>query len=208
MAILYLASGSAARKKLLEEAGIAFKIVPHCSHETVGEGLPIEKRVLAIARDKMACVDLKDVPTNQSAFVLTADTMISVQHNGKELVLGKPKDLADAHHMIALMRDRDIQVATACCLARQSHKHAAIWTIEKQTAWTTSAICNYVIPQESVDNYFRHVPTALNVCGGCTVEGYGQQFLQKISGSYSAVLGLPMAELREQLTVMGFWSQP
>lgn len=203
MTTLYLASASTARKKLLEEAGIEFEIVPHCSNEAVGAGLTIEKRVLAVAHDKMACVDLSSVPSTKFAFVLTADTMLSLRQGTTELVLGKPKDRDDARRMIALMRKQEVKVVTGCCLERR-YFVGETWKTEQQAEWTTSATCTYHLPESMVDEYFRHVPTALHACGGCTVEGYGLQFLKHIVGSYSTVLGLPMAELREQLHLMKF----
>ena len=199
---LLLASGSKSRKQLLEEAGIPFRVISHCSRESVGANLPIEERVKAISTDKITCVDMSTANKEKSAFILTGDTLAGLR-SGE--VFGKPKDLEDAKKMLGMMFGKKVVVVTGCCVERRVWRDGE-WKTDEQREFTAGAVCRFDVPSEMMDEYFRRMPEALYACGGAIVEGYGQQFLKSIAGSYSSVLGLPMAELREVLIKLGFFS--
>lgn len=211
---LYLGSQSAPRQNLLKLADIKFKVLMHKSSECVIEPSDdFEKYVIAIACDKMQHLQFPEVTQvkEPKIFVLTADTLIKktytnsiseTQESGAQ-ILGKPKDLEQAKEMLRSIRNRPVDVLTGCCLQiiKQSGNN---WEIEKRQCWATGAQVEFSIDEESLDLYFEKEPWALHACGAGVIEGIGQAFLKSINGSYTAVLGLPLFELRQKLKEFGF----
>jgi septum formation protein len=201
---LYLGSQSKARQKLLELAGIKFKILQHKSSECVIEpDGDFEKYVISIACDKIQHLQLPETDQipEDTLFVVTADTLIKTVETNQ--ILGKPKDLEEAKEMLASFRHQPVFVLTGCCL-RVMKKSGQHWDLEKQECWATGAQVEFVVDPDSMDSYFKNEPWALQACGAGIIEGYGQSFLKSINGSYTAVLGLPLFELRQKLKAVGF----
>ena len=202
--VLYLGSQSQPRQNLLKLADIKFKVLMHKSSESVIEPSDnFEKYVIAIACDKMQHLQLPEVNQVKEAkiFVLTVDTLIKTAHTNQ--ILGKPKDLENAKEMLRSIRNQPVDVLTGCCLQimKQSGKR---WEIEKKRCWATGAQIEFSIDEESLDLYFEKEPWALHACGGGVIEGIGQAFLKSINGSYTAVLGLPLFEVRQELKKLNF----
>lgn len=201
---LYLGSQSKARQSLLRQADIKIQVLQHKSSECVIEPSDdFEKYVLSIACDKMQHLQLPEITQveENEIFVLTADTLIKTVQTNK--ILGKPKDLDDAKKMLRSFRDQSVFVLTGCCL-RVMKKSGQHWELVHQDCWIAGADVEFIADEESLDSYFKHEPWALNACGGGIIEGYGQSFLKSINGSYTAVLGLPLFELRQKLKARGF----
>ena len=77
--LLYLASKSSARQKLLASSDIPYRLVSHASEEcVVVQGGSYQDHVIAIARDKMKHVDLESIP-GDTVYLLTADTLAYVK---------------------------------------------------------------------------------------------------------------------------------
>ena len=70
--------------------------------------------------------------------------------------------------------------------------------------WTTGAIIEFYVDHDSIDKYFATFPNVLQCSGAGVVEDHGLSYLKSISGSYTAVLGLPLYELRLALKKIGF----
>ena len=204
--ILYLGSQSEPRQNLLKLADINFKVLTHKSSECVIEPSDnFEKYVIAIACDKMQHLQLPEVKETK-IFVLTADTLIKTTHTNPILgthILGKPKDLENAKDMLRSIRNQPVDVLTGCCLQimKAAGQH---WEIEKRQCWATGAQVEFSIDEESLDLYFEKEPWALHACGAGVIEGIGQAFLKSLNGSYTAVLGLPLFELRQKLKEFDF----
>jgi len=204
--ILFLASQSPSRQMLLREAEIPFTLVPQDADEAVCDwNLPLKQLVLSIARYKMEHVLLPDGQDGQVAFVLTADTL-SQDMNGK--VQGKPVDRADAIAKIKSARAGS-RLCTAFCLERRAWSRRSPegedgWQVQERIERTVETSYRFVIPDEWIDIYLERSP-GLRASNAIAVEGYGGQFLQEVNGSYSTIVGLPMFELREALTELGFF---
>ncbi len=212
--ILYLGSQSEPRQNLLKLADINFKVLTHKSSECVIEPSDnFEKYVIAIACDKMQHLQLPEVNSPEvnsgeknKIFVLTADTLIKTASINPMIgaqILGKPKNLENAKEMLRAIRNQPVDVLTGCCLQlmKSSGQH---WEIEKRQCWATGAQVEFSIDEESLDLYFEKEPWALHACGAGVIEGIGQAFLKSINGSYTAVLGLPLFELRQKLKEFDF----
>ncbi len=202
--ILYLGSQSPSRQKLLKEVSIPFIVVPHTSDEQVVKGeMSFEHYVMAIAQEKMgtlllpqpSCVD------KPYLYVLTADTLVHLVSSG--CILGKPNDLDDAKNMMRRIRNEEVEVITGCCLRRYQADNG-IWQVEKESVWATGALVEFCIAEEFLDSFYDNEPNALFAAGATIIDGYGQLFFKSINGSHSAVIGLPLFELHQELKTMSF----
>lgn len=202
--ILYLGSQSAPRRGLLEQAHISHKVLEHASDEKLEQGgLSFDEYVIAIAEHKMEHLCLPEVLTHDSGylFVVTADTLIRTANSNR--MMGKPKDKHDAIGMLTACSVEPVEVATGCCLEKKVARDG-LWVTELKTTWVTSSLVDFFLPEDQLENYFAHVPTFMNACGGAIIEGYGQLFVKSIQGSYSSIKGLPLFQLREKLAAMHF----
>jgi septum formation protein len=196
-----LGSQSQGRQQLLKQAGINYQIVKQDLDEsTCPRELPFEYLLLNIARAKMAHCILPKGKENDLCFVLTADTMCQ-DSQGK--VHGKPADKQEAIAQIKALRGQG-NVGTAFCLERKKF-HNGKW--HTQECIEQCIITKYVfdIPDEWIEEYLKATPDYLTISGSITVDDFGAQFLKGIEGSYSNILGLPLFEVREALTKLGFF---
>ena len=177
---LVLASASPRRAELLAAAGFTLEIMAGDVDERVRAGeRPIEYvRRLAFDKASEVLTRLTDDPTD-AVLVIGADTAVVV---GDE-ILGKPVDPLDAERMLRLLSGRAHVVLTGVCIrSRQSVADAVdetqVWVnplSEEQIAW-------YVASGEGLDK-----------AGAYAIQGLASRFIPKIEGSYSNVVGLPMA---------------
>jgi septum formation protein len=211
---LFLASASRARKKLLEEAGIACT----CAHHTADErSCPwtgkLEDLTGRLAQLKMAHVVLPaGAFDGQICFVLTADTLTRALAAGEEHndapIIGKPQDHADAIAIIKRVRD-GITCTTGFCLERRVWCDG-VWQTQQQYTGFASGWCSLAIADDEIEDYFVHLKkysgyNYLALAGAFSITGYGMQFLKEVRGSYSAILGLPMLEIQVGLKEIGFY---
>lgn len=204
--ILYLASASIPRQKILTNGKIPYKVISHKSDEQVSSQFTtFHDYVLTVAKGKMKSVRIPQQHTvgKEYVFVLTADTLIRNPRTSD--IFGKPIDKKHAITMLGKERDGAMEVFTACCLHRMIYNaHDATWSFESGAEWVTSATVEFHVDQASVERYLTWTPTAMLCSGAATVEDYGMSFFKSINGSYTAVLGLPLFELRQELKQLGF----
>lgn len=203
--VLYCASQSASRQMILQNSGICYKLLEHSSDEQVPHPeADFRAYVLAIAHSKLKTVILPQPSEHgtEPLFVLTADTLVRTQKTLQ--ILGKPRDKDHGRHMLMLVSQEPIEVVTGCCLEKMVVATDGQWKTVDAAHWTTEALVEYIVAPELVDEYFNTTPIALYGCGASIVEGYGQNFLKSVHGSYTAVLGLPLFELRKELERLHF----
>ncbi len=202
--VLYLASQSTSRQKLLATSGIPFQIVSHMSDEcSMPRGESFQNYVTAIAQDKVKNVVLPDNAVHhEQLFVLTADTLVRICDT--DSILGKPENREDAKRMVRLMRDTKVEVVTGCCLERKKRIDDS-WQTDVQRSFTTSSHIEFCVSEKQLDWFIDNEPASLLACGAAVIEGHGQNFLKSIEGSYSSVMGLPLFELRQELNKLSFF---
>lgn len=185
---LVLASASPRRADLLRAAGLAFDVDPADIDERRGGDEAPSAFVRRLAREKAAVVAAR-WPGRP---VLAADTVVVVA--GAE-VLGKPDGAADADRMLSRLAGADHEVLTGVCL------HVAgtdAWheIVERTRVWfapmTALERSWYVATGEPADK-----------AGGYAIQGLGSRFVTRIEGSYSNVVGLPVAQVYELCTAAG-----
>lgn len=202
--ILYLGSQSSARQRLLGFAQIDYKLLAHASDEALKDDLDsFEEKVLAIAQHKMDTLIFPDRSsvTENYLFALTADTLVRNTQNNH--IFAKPKHREHAIQMLTAEREAPVEVVTGCCLEKFYYRNHA-WEREHAEHWATSAVIEFCVDEDSVERYLNAFPFILQCSGAGAVEEHGLSYLKSINGSYTAVLGLPLYELRERLKKLEF----
>ena len=186
---LVLASASPRRRALLEQLGIELRIDPAHLDENVRAGEEAERYVVRLAREKAEAVQVR----HPNATVLGADTSVVVDG----VVLGKPGSEDEALSMLRKLSGRTHQVMTAVAVAGAG---ARCVTAEVTfTAATEAALRWYVSTGEPLDK-----------AGAYAVQGIGGFLVERIEGSHSAVVGLPLVETLALLREAGYrlpWEQ-
>ncbi len=200
--ILLLGSQSQSRARLLREAKISFSVVGHRADESACDwaGLTFPQIVSKIALTKMKHVNLPEkAQGGDVCFLLTADTL-GMTKGGE--ILGKPTDRADAIEKIKAARNGE-RACTAFCLDKRVYKFDE-WKVAKRIEIVVESEYIFSVPDEWIDRYLEH---SLGFQGSAAVaiEAFGDQFLKEVRGSYSAIVGLPMFELRCALDDVGFF---
>ncbi|MBY0271607.1 MAG: Maf family nucleotide pyrophosphatase [Burkholderiales bacterium] len=195
---IYLASRSPRRRELLRQIGVSFEIVPlreaprHPADvdETPRTGETADAYVLRVAREKaQAAVAITSVRRLALRPVLAADTTVVRD----DAILGKPANAAAAATMLASLAGRGHRVLTAVAVTSGNEIETRV--SESQVwfrALTPEEIRRYVATGESTDK-----------AGGYAVQGRAAAFITRIEGSYSGIMGLPLAETAELLRSHG-----
>lgn len=190
---LYLASASPRRSALLTQIGVPHRQFACAIDEQVLAGEPADAYVERVTRAKVLAGQQQ---VTADAVVLAADTVVVVDG----CILGKPVSRADALKMLRRLSGRGHQVMTAVALACGPRCEVtrvvtevffrALGEAEIEAYWATG---------EPVDK-----------AGSYAIQGLAAIFVERIEGSYSAVVGLPLLETAELLTRFGVasWQQP
>lgn len=203
---LLLASGSKSRAMLLNQASIPFNRISHTAdEESIPYDKPLSELIPQIVTLKMNNVALPTVEQfGESILVLCADTMGSTA-DGE--IFAKPVDYQDAIRMIKAYRN-GCDIGTGFCLRKFYFSDGQWHQVAERTSYVESR-CLFYIPDDSIDWYLEKLDTLdglsyTNVSGAMAIEGVGSQFVKSIQGSYTAIVGLPLFELRQALFELGF----
>jgi septum formation protein len=176
---LVLASASPRRAELLRAAGIGFDVMPADVDETFDVEESSEGYVRRIAQTKAEVVSAR--VTGRP--VLAADTVVLVDN----AMLGKPVDPADARRMLRLLSGRDHMVLTGVCLI---NPQAASGRVQTSTSRTTVGFAS--LTDAEIDWYVAS-GEPMDKAGAYAIQGLASRFVTTIEGSYSNVVGLPVA---------------
>ena len=188
---LLLGSASPRRRELLEQLGLRFSQRPSHVEEADPSGEPPEAYCRALAELKTAAVVKRAQSEGESGFVLGADTIVVVDG----AVLNKPHDDADALRMLRLLQGGRHDVITGVCL-RGVHEPAgrtiAVRTTVGFRALDDRSLSAYVASGEGRDK-----------AGSYAIQGLGAGVVRTLEGSYTNVVGLPLAETIDLLLQAG-----
>ena len=191
---LVLASSSPRRLALLEQVGIEpFALRPASIDETPKKGERPRTLAQRLAREKAitARERIAREPELQETFILAADTVVAIGR----LVLGKPEYLDEAAKALATLSGRTHKVYTAVALITPEDK-MRMRTVETRVRFKR-------LSREEIDSYLA-CGEWRGKAGGYAVQGIAGAFVQKIVGSYSNVVGLPLIEVVSLLAGEGF----
>jgi len=196
---IYLASQSPRRRDLLKQIGISFQILllrddprripdvdetPHANEIASGYAQRICSTKAKAAWETVLYRNLPLAP------VLAADTTVVLDNK----ILGKPRDRKDAAEILHLLSGRKHQVLTAVAVILQERLEMRLSLTEVTFAeLSEERIQRYILGGESHDK-----------AGAYGIQGIAAAFVQRIEGSYSGVVGLPLYETAELLHSFGY----
>lgn len=181
MTSLVLASSSPRRQELLSGLGIEFTVVPADVDESLRPGEKAIDYVERVARDKaLAVVGKLGIGAVGDVVVLAADTTVDVDGE----VLGKPVDDADARRMLRLMSGRTHQV----------HTTVVGWRISGLQTVTVSTDVSFLDLDEATIDWYLSTGEHRDKAGAYGMQGAAGALVERIDGSPTNVIGLPLAE--------------
>lgn len=180
---IILASASPRRKELLGLLGIDFEIVPSPAEEPApDEGERPATYAARMARLKAYAV----AELRPEAVVIGADSIVAVGG----VILGKPGNAVDAERMLSMISGRAHHVITGCALFAPGCE-PEIFTVSTEVIMTD-------IPEAVIKAYVA-TGEPLDKAGAYAIQGKAACFVTGITGSYTNVVGLPLAEVLEKL---------
>ena len=186
---LYLASASPRRRELLAQAGIPARVrvadVPEERHPGEAPEVYVLRLALAKAKAVRACLAAGDPHP-----VLAADTAVVIDAE----VLGKPRDRADGMAMLSRLSGRTHHVYTGVALVGADG--------EMHSRLSVSAVSFRALGESECAAYWASGEPA-DKAGGYGIQGRAALFIERLEGSYSGVMGLPLFETAELLRESG-----
>jgi septum formation protein len=185
---LILASASPRRVDLLARIGVKpDTVVPADIDESVPKGELPRQHALRLSREKAQAVAANE----PDALVLAADTVVAVGRR----ILPKVEDEETLRKCMRLLSGRRHRVLTGVALAAPGHP------IRERLVETMIAMKR--LSEQEIDFYANHGEWR-GKAGGYALQGYGEVYVRHIAGSYSNVVGLPLAETRVLLKSAGY----
>ena len=182
-----LASASPRRRELLASIGLDFDVMPSHVPEVRGDGEAPEEYVARLSRDKANAL----ASAHPARWIIAADTTVLL---GEEL-LEKPVDAADAARMLATIAGQTHVVYTGVTLENAERRY-------RDTRVAESEVRMLPLSAAEIDWYVR-TGEPLDKAGAYAVQGKGAMFIDSIHGSYTNVVGLPLATLFQMLRRAG-----
>ncbi len=190
---LILASKSPRRRDLLAQAGLVFEVIPSKVDEkslrthTHGKTDKPEENVRVLAEAKANEIARKYC----NSWVIGADTMVVINNT----VLGKPKDTAEARHMLEALSGKTHKVFTGYCVCCTN--------LDKSHSETVKTIVRFKHLDSFEIDWYVHTKEPFDKAGGYAVQGLGSVLINRIEGSYTNIVGLPLCEVVEYLLKQG-----
>ncbi len=183
---LILASTSARRAQLLRESGYEFEVIAPPLHEPdeMGDDVPPHARAEALSYFKARSV----AKQGAQGLIIGADTVVT--HQGE--IFGKPQDLEDARRILRRLVGTTHQVITGLTVI-DSRSGARVITHGRTNVTMRS------LPDEAVESYLQGGQWK-GKAGAYGIQDSGDVFIERIDGSFTNVVGLPVELLSGLLT--------
>ena len=182
-----LASGSPRRRELLRDAGYQFEVLSPAVEEVAHDWLTIRELTTWNAARKATCVST----VAPDAVVLAADTLVTIDGE----VLGKPADFDNAIEMLRRLSGRGHEVWTA---VRISHGASG----RSESFHEISGVYFRALDDAAIRAYLTKIDP-LDKAGAYAAQGHGREIIERIDGSYTNVVGLPMEKTTAVLRSFG-----
>jgi septum formation protein len=209
---IILASASPRRALLLREMGLRFMVIHPDGVEELVTGATPEVLVMQNAQRKARAIAGK----HREALVIGADTIVVLEG----VAFGKPRDLAEAETMLARLSGRRHEVFTGVCVIHRTLE-AELTFAERTRVWMRSLsrvqIRDYftkVNPLDKSSGKLRYAGNpnesggfsghpALGWAGAYAIQQHGDLIVERIEGSFSNVMGLPVERLQATFEKLG-----
>lgn len=182
---IILASSSPRRRELLDQIQVSYEVLPVDIDESHILGETAEQFVKRLAVEK-AQAGYQQKP---HCFVLGSDTIVVIN----SMILGKPENKAHAVEILSLLSGNTHQVMTAVAIHSDEYKACVVSVSEVEFAELTSS---------QIEAYWE-TGEPEDKAGAYGVQGIAAQFIKKIRGSYSGIMGLPLFETAQLLEKSG-----
>lgn len=184
---LVLASASAARRAMLEKAGLDFTAIPADIDESTKNGDP-ETAAIKLAQQKALHISAN----NPEKIVIGSDQILSLDNK----IFSKAKDEQQAREKLLALKGKAHTLYSAVSIA-----------VNGNTEWSHSDRANLYMKDFSVtflDSYIEKAGPELTSCvGAYALEGIGINLFEKIEGDYFTILGMPLLPLLSYLETKG-----
>ena len=180
-----LASSSPRRRELLDLVGIAYAVQPADIDETYRDGEEAPAHAERLAREKGATIAAR----HPDAVIISADTIVVIDG----LVLGKPRDEADAARMLSMLGGQTHVVLTAVAVMYGGHVRSAVESVR---------VTFRPLDRERIGAYIA-TGEPLDKAGAYGIQGFGATLVERVDGDYFAVMGLPLARMVDLLQEIG-----
>lgn len=178
---LILASESPRRKHILQSLGLQIKVIPsHIPEDN------IEGTGEVIART-LANLKARSVAAKHNGMIIGADTVVILD----DIILGKPQNESEARQMLTQLSGNSHSVVTGIAVINTSNCHKIITSIKSRVTFR-------VINEQEIDSYILS-KEPMDKAGAYAIQGKGSNFITKLEGSYTNVIGLPISECLECL---------
>lgn len=193
MPALILASASPRRRELLQQIGVEFGCAPVDIDETPRADERPADYVARLALEKARACQQRQ---GGGSVFLGSDTTVTLDDH----ILGKPENEQDAVRMLMRLSGRRHQVMTAVALVQNGHEQVETVVTEVEFRPLDEALCRA---------YWR-TGEPCDKAGAYGIQGMGAVFVERIEGSYSAVVGLPLMETARLLEsfAVPIWHAP
>ncbi len=189
---LLLASNSPRRRELLSEAGFEFAIIAPGAAEKSDVNLTVRELTVFNATRKALSI----ARAHSEEIVLAADTLVALD----EQIIGKPKNVDEAAAMLRRLSGRAHEVCSAVFV---SHLTSARST----SLYEVSRVWFRHLSDSAIRAYLDKV-NPLDKAGSYAAQGHGAEIIEKIEGSYTNVVGLPMERTTAALAEFGVKPKP
>ena len=190
---LVLASRSPRRHRLLKEAGVSFEIMPADIPEEHRPGEQPEPFARRLSAEKaLAVASRLGAPEDRA--VLGADTIVVIG----ESILGKPRDPDHAVELLGRLLGEEHRVITAITLVTGPNRPPVTEAVQSRVTMRTASL-------EEIQDYVA-TGEPLDKAGAYALQGLGRRFVERVEGSETNVIGLPVEETLALLEQAGVGS--
>jgi septum formation protein len=184
---LLLASNSPRRRDLLSEGGFQFETY----RPNVTERFDVDLTLRELTAFNAIRKAMAAARAHSKKVVLAADTLVAIQ----DRVLGKPRDLAEAVTMLERLSGNIHEVCTSVFICHLAHG--------KSTSFSEISRVHFRhLTGDEINDYLDRV-NPLDKAGAYAAQGFGSEIIEKIDGSFSNVVGLPMEITTSALVQFG-----
>jgi len=179
--MIILASGSPRRAKLLQDAGLQFKIVSSDVEETFDESMDPSDIVMYLAKLKASHI----ATDYQDDVVIGADTIVVYDNN----ILGKPVDENDAFNMLSTLSNQCHMVYTGVSIISKE---------KEETFYSQTKVCMKSLSELEIRAYIN-TKEPMDKAGAYGIQGEGGMLVDHYEGDFFTIMGLPLKELLTRL---------
>lgn len=183
---IILASSSPRRYQLLHSLGFEIEVFSPNVDETPLEFEKPDHMVMRLAKFKAETVQHKINQKNLP--IIAADTTVCL---GSEM-FGKPKDLEEAMNMLSLLSGKEHQVLTGYAVKLLHHEIIN---------YVTTTVSFRTLTHDEIESYVK-TGEPLDKAGAYGIQGLGACLIDHLQGSYTNVMGLPLKEILDSLSVL------